>query len=266
MTEPVHRSSLAQSLVIQKRVIGALFLREIMTRYGRHNIGFLWIFVEPMLFTLAVSILWGALHLNHVSALPITAFAVTGYSGILLWRNMPGRLILAVTPNLSLMYHRHVKIVDIFLSRLLLEFLGATISFIALSMIFTMIGWMKLPEDLFQVLVGWMMLTWFGAALAIWLGALSEDHDIVEKIWHPLAYIIMPLSGAGFIVDSMPQYAQKLILFLPMVNAMEYIREGFFGSVITSHYDMAYMAAVNAVLTLFGLAKMMKIGREVVPQ
>ena len=34
--------SLRQSLGIQKNVIGALIMREIITRYGRNNIGFLW--------------------------------------------------------------------------------------------------------------------------------------------------------------------------------------------------------------------------------
>ena len=35
------------SWTIARRVIGALLLRELLTRYGRNNIGFLWLFVEP---------------------------------------------------------------------------------------------------------------------------------------------------------------------------------------------------------------------------
>jgi ABC-2 type transport system permease protein/capsular polysaccharide transport system permease protein len=247
-------------------VIYALMMREVITRYGRHNIGFLWLFVEPMMFTLAVTLLWAGLRLNHVSALPITAFAVTGYSSILLWRNMPARLIGSVLPNLALMYHRQVKVIDIFASRLLIEFMGATISFIVLTIIFATFDWMSLPEDLLKVIEGWLMLTWFGCALAVLLGALAEDYEIIEKLWHPLAYMIMPLSGAGFIVDSLPQAGQDAILWLPMVNAVEYIREGFFGSVIVSHYDMAYMVEANMVLTVLGLAKTLKISREVIPE
>ena len=257
---------LRRALKVQGRVIPALLLREIITRYGRHNIGFLWLFVEPMLFTLAVTLLWAGLKLNHVSSLPITAFAVTGYSSILLWRNMPGRLIGSVEPNLALMYHRQVKLFDIFLARLLLEFMGATISFIALTLFFTLFDWMELPEDLLKVTLGWLMLTWFGAALAILLGAFAEEYEIIEKLWHPFAYIIMPLSGAGFIVDSLPKTGQEWILYLPMINAVEYLREGFFGSAMVAHYDMGYMAVANLVLTILGLAKMLKISREVVPQ
>jgi ABC-2 type transport system permease protein/capsular polysaccharide transport system permease protein len=108
-------SSLGRSLAIQRRVVWALTLREMLTRFGRHNIGFLWLFVEPMLFTLGVTALWTATKAVHGSDLPIVAFAVTGYSSVLLWRNMPSRCINAVTPNLSLLYHRNVRPLDIYL-------------------------------------------------------------------------------------------------------------------------------------------------------
>ena len=103
----IHNENLIESWRIQRRVIWALLLREILTRYGRHNIGFLWLFVEPMLFTVGVTALWTATKSVHGSNLPIVAFAVTGYSGVLLWRNMPTRCVLAIDPNLGLLYHRN---------------------------------------------------------------------------------------------------------------------------------------------------------------
>jgi ABC-type polysaccharide/polyol phosphate export permease len=260
------QASLAGAFQVQRRVVWALLLREIITRYGRHNIGFVWLFLEPMLFTLAVTLLWVGLKLNHVSSLPITAFAVTGYSSILLWRNMPGRLIGSVGPNLALMFHRQVKVIDIFLSRLALEFMGATISFIALTLVFTSFGWMALPEDLLQVIGGWLLLAWFGCGLAILLGSLNEDYDIIEKLWHPFAYIILPLSGAGFTVDSLPAAGQEWILYLPMVNAIEFLREGYFGSVVHAHYDLGYVITANLLLSGLGLAKTRVISQKVVPE
>lgn len=53
-------TALLRSLAIQLRVVHALFLREVITRYGRHGIGVLWIVAEPMLFTLGV-LLFGIL-------------------------------------------------------------------------------------------------------------------------------------------------------------------------------------------------------------
>lgn len=259
-------TGLRRSFQIQRRVINALVLREMLTRYGRHNIGFLWLFVEPMLFTLGVTVLWTATKSVHGSDLPIVAFALTGYSSVLLWRNMPSRCIGAMNPNLPLLYHRNVRPSDIYASRLLLEAAGATMSFTFLSLLFVFIGMLKLPEDVLQVIGGWCMLAWFGAALALFLGALSEFSETVEKLWHPMAYFTFPLSGAAFLVDALPVQAREYLLILPMVHGVEYLREGWFGSQITAHYDMGYMALINTVLTLFGFAQLMKVSRAVVPE
>ncbi len=257
---------LAHSWAVQRRVISALLMREVMTRFGRHNIGFLWLFVEPMMFTLGVTTLWTLTGMNHGSSLPIVPFAITGYSSVLLWRNMPNRCILAITPNLALMYHRNVRVIDIYFARVVLEGVGATISFTMLALIFTAIGWSKLPEDVLQLIGGWLMIAWFGASLAIFLGALSEQYELVEKLWHPSAYLLFPLSGAGFIVDGLPHAAQQYILWLPMVNGVEFVREGYFGASFHAHYDMAYMAVCNMALTIAALAQVRKIGKLVTPE
>ena len=258
--------SLAQSWAIQRRVVWALVMREILTRYGRHNIGFLWLFAEPMLFTLGVTALWTATHSIHGSDIPIVAFVITGYSSVLLWRNMPARCIKALEPNLPLLNHRNVRPLDIYLSRLILEVAGATMSFVFLVIFFHFLDWLKFPEDVLQIAGGWAMIAWFGFGLSLFLGALSESYEIVEKLWHPTAYILFPLSGAAFLVSALPEEAQRIVLLLPMVHGVEYIREGYFGSQIIAHYDLVYMALINTVLTTLGLAQTARVSRSVVPE
>lgn len=265
-TETGPAASLSSSWAVQRRVVGALLMREMLTRYGRHNIGFLWLFAEPMLFTLGVTALWTALQSAHGSSLPIVAFAVTGYSSVLLWRNMPTRCINAVEPNLALMYHRNVKVLDIYLARLLLEGGGATISFVVLSVVFVSIGWMRPPQDVLQIAGAWALLAWFGAALAILLGAYSEVTEIVEKLWHPASYLLFPLSGAAFLVDAFPPEVREVLLLIPMVNGAEMLREGYFGSQVTSHYDASYLALWCTALTVLGLAKLRVVERMVTPE
>ena len=264
--QTIGSSDLWQAWNIQRRVIWAVVLREMLTRFGRHNIGFLWLFAEPMLFTLGVTALWTAAKTMHGSSLPIVAFAITGYSSVLLWRNMPSRAIGALAPNLSLLYHRNVRPIDIYLARLILEGAGATMSFVFLVLFFSFIGWLQLPEDVLQVAGGWLMLAWFGASLALFLGGLSEISETIEKLWHPAAYLLFPLSGAAFLVDALPSPAREYVLLLPMVHGVEYVREGYFGSQVTAHYDLAYMALWNIALTLLGLAQIRRVSKIVVPE
>lgn len=257
--------SLRRSLAIQMRVIGALLMREVITRYGRHNIGFLWLFAEPMLFTCGVTALWSFAKASHVSSLPIAAFALTGYSAVLLWRNMPSRCCGAIEPNRALMFHRNVKVIDIFASRLLLEIAGVTASFVCLSVLFIALEMIQPPEDILMVALGWFMLAWFGAALATLIGALSVQSELVDKIWHPMAYLIFPLSGAAFMVDWLPVTAQNAILYVPMVHGVEILREGYFGSTVHAHYDLYYMATWNLLLTFSGLAQVRHVSRKALP-
>ena len=252
-----------ESWRIQSRVIGALLMREILTRYGRHNIGFLWLFVEPMLFTLGVTVLWSMTKSLHGSSIPITAFALTGYSSVLMWRNMPVRCISALEPNRLLFFHRNVRMLDIFIARLLLEFGGATVSFILLSLLFQAAGLLDLPEDLLKVIAGWLMLAWFGVALGLLLGTLSIRYELVERLWHPISYLTLPLSGAAYIVDALPPDIQPLALWLPMVNGIELMREGYFGSYARAHYDIPYMAACSLIMTLVALLQLRLTARSI---
>ncbi len=261
----VVRSSLSNSLAIQLRVVWALFLRETLTRYGRHNIGVLWLFGEPMLFTLGISGVWALLKLSHSSHIPIIAFAVTGYSTVLVWRNMPNRLNKAVEMHLGLMHHRNVRPIDIYFARLILEVGGVTTSFIVLSIAFCAMGWMSPPEDILEVIGGWLLMVWFGSALAINIGAISEHSELFERLWHPFTYLMMGFSGLGFVVDAMPAAARPYLLLVPMVNCAEIIRDGYFGSLFNAHFDVFYVVIWSAVLSFFAMIGVRSLTAKVTP-
>src|SRR3712207_6210789 len=94
-------------LTVMRRVIGALLLRELLTRYGRNNIGFLWLFVEPMLFVgLMVAVRVTLRSAGFALNFPVVAFALTGWTSLLLWRSMPNRCIGAHKANLPLLHHQ----------------------------------------------------------------------------------------------------------------------------------------------------------------
>lgn len=261
-----HNTPLLRSVQIQMRVVAALLMREIITRYGRHNVGFLWVFFEPMSFTLGVTALWNAAKFNHGSNLSITAFAVTGYSTILLWRNTANRCGLAIQPNHSLLYHRNVRVIDLFISRALLEVAGATMSFLFLTVLFSIIGLMQPPQDIGLVLVGWGYLAILAVGLGFIIGSLSELSETYDRLWHTIAYLLFPLSGAAFMVEWLPTTAQKVVIWVPMVHACEMIRFGFFGKLVKPHYDIHYMVVCDLVFLFVGLVLVRYVSTRVEPE
>jgi len=242
------------SWTIHRRVIGALLLRELLTRYGRNNIGFLWLFVEPALFIIVVTLIRGFIRNAFGPEIPVVEFALTGYSALLLWRNAASRAIGAVKSNTALLFHRQVTIMDIFTARILLELVAITSTLAGLAVALWAFGWAEFPEDVLQVLAGWGLLAWFSAGLALTIGGLSEKAEVVGRLWHPFSYILMINSGVFYIVEAFPPAVRELMLWVPMLNAVEFIREGWFGSVFTAYYYVDYLVYWNIALTLIGLS------------
>lgn len=242
-------------------------MREIITRYGRHNIGFAWLFGEPMLFTLGVVVLWSLFHdvsgAHHINAV---AYTLTGYSTVLVWRNTIGRCALAIEPNQTLLYHRNVRVIDLFVSRILLEIGGATLSMIVLMSLFMVIDLIDPPFNLMNMIFGWGLLSWYAAAMALLIGGLSEYSELVDRFWHPIAYFQLPVSGALVMAAWLPPGVRQIVLLFPTANCVELFRSGYFGPSVTTYYDSVYVAIVNLVITWLGLLATSGAARRVEPQ
>jgi len=258
-------TTLRRSFAIQRRVIGALVLREVITRYGRHNIGVLWMVVEPMLFTLGIVAVWGIMGLGKGQNLPLVPLALTGYTSILMWRNVASRCTSVMRANLSLMHHRNVRVMDMYIGRVILEIGGIVISFVFLLSAFFVLGYMSFPADLLTMTAGLLMLAWFGFALAMIIGYISEISEIIDRVWHVAVYLSLPVTGAAWIVAWLPQDFQDVVLWFPMVHGSEMLRHGVFGSAAQFHYDIGYFSAINGVMTLIGLLLMRDLNRRVEP-
>jgi capsular polysaccharide transport system permease protein len=255
---------LSECFAIQLRVVRALFLRELITRFGRDNLGVLWLVGEPMLFTLGVTTLWSIAGLAHAgTGIPIVAFAITGYSSVLMWRNSAAHCTHAIEANRQLLFHRAVQAIDVCVARIALEVIGATGSFMFLAIFFTYLGAMPPPDNMGLVIGGWLMLAWFGASLALLVGAGCVFSDLVERLWQPISYILFPMSGAAFMVEWMPKKLQEFVLYLPMVHGVELLRQGYFGNTVKTHYSMPYMAGCCLVMTLCAVYLVRKAGHRI---
>jgi capsular polysaccharide transport system permease protein len=249
----LEHNSFRNSIAVQFRVVHALLMRELITRFGRENLGVLWLVAEPMLFTLGVVVLWTVGGLHAGGQVSIVAFSVTGYSTILLWRNTTNRCATAIEENKHLLFHRNVRVIDAFAARIVLETTGATCSFIILSMTFMYAGGMAPPVDLLKVVTGWVLIAWFAAGLGMMVGSLAAFSEVVHRIWHPVSYFMLPFSGALLMVEWTPPAVRQVILLFPMAEGTEMLREGWFGNAVIAHYDVPYTVSCCLVLSLIAL-------------
>ena len=256
----------SDALKIQGRVIWALTMREIMTRFGRDNIGFLWLLAEPVMFVGGVTVLWSLELKSILGNFSIAEFSVVSYSTVLLWRNPSARMVKAIEVNSSLLYHRAVRPFDIYLSRLFLEYISGTAGFLIIYIAFTAVGITHLPYDPLRMVLGWLLIAWFSFAFAIATGALSELSDAMEKVWHVVLYFMMPVSGSFFPVNIAPDFIRNILLYFPLVDATEYFRSGYYGPSFPSYYNLPYTIATILFMTLLALSLMAIASRRIEPE
>ena len=257
-------SSFWRGLRIQWRVVGALIIRELYTRFGRESLGFAWIVAEPLVFAIPVLFVWRAVRDPNERGLSLMPMLWSGYLPLLLFRHLGGRLLLFIRANVPLLYHRRVAIFDIFLARALLETFSNLTALVVSFAVFYAVGSVDMPRDLPMFYLGYFYMIWWAVASALIIGALCERTDWVAQVWMPFSYMYMIFSGFFYLADWLPPALRSVALCQPYTQSYEMIRAGVFGTTITTYGDPAYTTLVLAILTLFGLWLMRESRKYVV--
>jgi capsular polysaccharide transport system permease protein len=248
-------STLLRGLAVQGRVIHALILRELQTRFGRGHLGFLWLFLEPLILATAI----GGLHYfaGHGTGkgVPIFVFYLIGYIPFFAFRAIINRASSAFTSNATLMYHRQVRLFDIVIARNMLE-MAAVLTIMTFTVIGTAMVLGRMPYSVPALVGGAVLLLAYAQGLGLLAAAVSSVSEVGERLIHPLTYLSLPISGAFFTMHSLPPSVRDLMLWNPQVHLHEMMREGMFGDVLISYYSVPYMVGAVLVVNLLGMCAM----------
>ena len=115
---PQHIDELVEGLTVQRRTVSALILRDMMMRYGRDNIGFAWVVLEPMILTAGVMVVWSFTMGSAKYGIRLVEFILTGYMPLTLWRHMTNSSVTQFRRSAPLLFHRRVSLLDISYAKL----------------------------------------------------------------------------------------------------------------------------------------------------
>lgn len=247
----------------QSDVIGALILRELHTRYGRENVGYMWMVFEPMMLASAVASLHAGQPTHFGSDMRPVPFTIIGYCIFITFRGIVLRSEGALESNLPLLYHRQVTVLDILFSRVLLEGAGTSLTLAILIGLCWALGFGELPARPWALLSAVALMTWFSFALSMLVCSVTHNNRIAAKFVHPITYILMPLSGAFYLVKWIPLPYQDWLAWFPMVQIFELARYGQFESADLTYVWVPFVIRSCLVLTLAGLLAIRIIRRHV---
>jgi len=246
---------------VQLRVIHALMIRELTTRFGRENIGFLWIMVEPLLFAGLVGLIWSLTKGPTQHGLGIIAFVATGYIPITLFRHGVSRSVAAFTANSSLLYHRQVKIVDFILVRFIIEVLGGMMAYLFIGIVLVITKEMPVPSNIGLFISGWFLYALFCFSLCLVIAPLSEVSEVMEKFIPVTTYVMIPFSGLFYMLSWMTPEVRGYLLLSPFVNGMEMMRKGIWGDQVTAYYNIWNPIVCSLVAIMIGLILCRRVRR-----
>ncbi len=248
----LRRHAFFKALQIQGRVISALMRREFIALSGKSGFGFLFIFIEPLLFVAALSMVI-YFRRDSLKNIPAAAFAMSGYC--ILWgvRFQIMKMMSVIPMNRPLLYHKYVKLIDIVFGRTVIQ--CATTSFCFLMFIpLIFFGAIDFPENTSLVVGSWLLVLWYGMSFAFIGGAITGLFKLGQKYVILINVIHVWITGAFFMVDWFPEKYREILLIFPMVNATEMMRDGLCGNIVRAHYSILYIVLCNIVLTYVGLA------------
>lgn len=237
----------------QSRIVSALILRELVTRYGRRGLGFAWVIGEPLMFCLGVIAIWTVARPEYEHGLRMGPFVMTGYMCLLLLRHQITLSLSALQANVGLLHHRGIAILHLYMARNLLEFLGATAAFVAVYAVLMVLGQVSLPQDWLLLYAGWFILAFMAMGLALILAALALRFEVMERIVPLFTYILIPVSGVFFMVAWVPAAYREAFLLVPLAHPVEMVRAGVFGEFVETHFDPLYALTWAAGLNVAGL-------------
>jgi len=249
---------------VQRRVIGAMILRELHTRYGRDNIGYLWLIGEPMILASIITLIHATTPSTHfASDIGAVPFTIIGYTIFIIFRGVFNRSEGAIHANQTLLHHQMVSIFDILLARAIIEVAGCFIVLCILLLLASALGYADLPERPLYLLSAVGFMAWWSFALGTLAAVYTYGSEALARLMHPFSYFMIPLSGAFYQMSWLPASWQQTLSWFPMPLIFEQARYGQFRSASDTYVAPGYVAVVCAILTAWALSALRRLRRHV---
>jgi capsular polysaccharide transport system permease protein len=241
-------------VLVQLQVIYALLLREVKTRFGKHQWGYAWALIGPILWVGAFAWLYTLLGRLAPPGMSMIPFLITGIVTFDVFRGTSNAATGAIGGNKGLLFYPQVRPLDLVMARAVLE--GATqlvVFAILLSGVALYEGRMPI-HSILTTLIGLGLATGLGASLGLVMCGLTTLSTTVERV---LGMVMRPMfwfSAVFYPVDSSPSGFREILLYNPVVHAIEMVRLGWFSGYQSRHIDPWYPVLWILVLLFFGLS------------
>jgi capsular polysaccharide transport system permease protein len=241
-------------LKAQGRIVVALMLHDIRSRFAGNALGFLAMGVGwPLSHILLILLIYGALGRTVPYGDSAALWFATGVVPFLAFQYIARFTVMGVVMNKALLSFPVVKVTDILFAAAIIEILNAGLVILIILAIFSALDIDFMPRDVVQASLALFSMMFLGLA---W-GVVNAMICGAFRFWlfpFILFQILLWVSaGIVFVPDSMPEAVRTLLSYLPTVQGLEWMRSAYYEGYGASMLDKTYLIYFAIVTLFFGL-------------
>lgn len=242
--------------IVQGRVIKALVLREIHTVNGNSKLGYLWVVIQSIF---GIAVFWSVRHFMGATQAPhgmgMAMFLAIGFGVWNIFSTTVNRCMTAVSGNKALLTFPQVTELDVMIARTLVT----TATQILVTMLIIASAWIVLEEPfvlgslpLLLALIALVPLMSLGFGLL--LSSLAVYIPTLDKVVPMILRIMFFVSGVFFSISLFSQSLTSVLLWNPVLHAVELFREAMHAPYVIQGVSLYYLLLVTlSVCTIGGL-------------
>lgn len=242
------------SLAVTMRILVALILRDVKTRFFGTPLGFILAIAWP------VSHIFILIFLNNALGRPAPygdstpLFFATGLLPFMCFNYMSRFTTLGVMLNKPLLAYPIVKVGDLLVARAIVEVLNAAVVIVVTIVILMSIGvdvWPARPIEAMYALLACMLL---GFGFGIVNGVIAGIASSWFTIFSLLQIVFWIASGVIMVPDELPEPWRYYLSFNPILVGIEWMRSAFYeGYGLGELLDKTYLLSFAVVSIFIGL-------------
>ncbi|HEY0276551.1 MAG TPA: ABC transporter permease [Paenirhodobacter sp.] len=238
------------------RVLIALMIREMITRYGRSWGGYIWAILEPAGIVAVLSIAFSAFLRTPPIGHSFALFYASGYLVFYFFNQIAAQSGTAIAVNRELMQLPMVRPLDAVIARFMLTFL--TLICVASLIFGTLVVMTHTSVDVLHVLRAIVTVSVLGLGVGTVNAVIFTFIPVWRQIWAMLSAPLMILSGTFFLYTSMPGWIQKILIWNPLIHVTGEMRMAFYPNYRGEYISLTYAGGVGIVLVIVGMALVLR--------
>lgn len=234
------------------RVIAALVVREMATRFGRSAGGYLWAILEPLGGILLLSVAFSLALRKPPLGTSFILFYASGVIPFSMYNTMARGISLSISSNRGLLSYPVVTALDAVFAKFALSFLTAMTTALLLFTGIILGFRLHVTLDIAALIAAFSLAALFGLGVGTVNCVLFGLFPTWKNVWTVLTRPLLIFSGVLFLFENAPPVFQKILWWNPIVHIIALMRSGFYGSYNPIFISYPYVIGVSLSLFVVG--------------